>query len=260
MDTNDVFYFMLGFIASFLGSLSGLGGGFIAIPSLYYLGINMPYAAATSKFMVLVTSVVSTIRYRGKIGFKTSMFLAVSIPMVLAAYVGAYLLAVLPVNYLTLTVSAVLFLSAVRMLVPQHTQDAARSGEPKSRRFRESLKCAFSGGVAGLVGGVTGLGGGVVNVPVFIYLLRLDVKVAVSLSMACIVPSALSAVIRHVIDDVILWRVGIPLSVGAAVGAWFGPMVAVKAKRETLRKIIGVLIAIATLRILVETVISMIGY
>lgn len=259
MDFNNVIYFLLGFIASFLGSLSGLGGGFIAIPSLYYLGVGMPYAAATSKFMVLVTSVVSSIRYRGKIGFKTSMFLAVSIPMVIAAYVGAYLLAVLPVSYLTFIVSVVLLLSAVRMLMPQSPGSSGEGENSKSKNMSDGIKFLVSGGIAGLVGGVTGLGGGVINVPVFIYLLKLDVKVAVSLSMACIVPSALSAVIRHVIDDVIVWSIGVPLSMGAAVGAWLGPIVAVRAKRETLKKIIGVLIATATLRILVESALSIAG-
>lgn len=253
---DEAIYLALGFIASLLGSMSGLGGGFITIPVLYYLGIPMTYAAATSKFMVLVTSTVSSVRYYGKISVHPWLFLVVSIPMILAAYVGAFILAVLPAIYLTLVVASVLLVSAVRMLLPRR-EDIAKS-VVQQLSIAHYVRGALSGCVAGLVGGVTGLGGGVVNVPVFIHILKLDVKVAVTLSLACMVPSALSAVVRHVLDNVILWKVGIPLGLGAAIGAWLGPSVTIRARRETLRKIIGLLIAIVMIRVLLETAIHIV--
>ncbi|MEM4488502.1 MAG: hypothetical protein QXK88_06875 [Desulfurococcaceae archaeon] len=62
-----------------------------------------------------------------------------------------------------------------------------------------------------------------INVLAFMYLLRLDAQLAISLSMASMAPPALSPLMRHLADRLVDWNIGIPLSVGAVMGAFSGP-------------------------------------
>ncbi len=256
---TDIVYFLLGIVAALLGSMAGLGGGFLAIPVLYYMGVPPQYVVGTSKFMVFVNSIVSTYRYSKKIRIPVKLYIAVVVPMITTAYVGAYLVAVLPSTILVLVIGIVLLAGSIRMLIPSPTRVEARAsklGENKETS-REYLLGIASGLLAGIVAGVSGLGGGIVNVPVFIYILGLSPHQAVSLSMACILPSAFSSVVRHQLDHVINWNIAIPLSIGAVLGGWIGPRIALGIEKEKLRKIIGVIIALATTRIIIEALMEL---
>lgn len=235
--------------------MAGLGGGFLTVPSLYYLGVQLQYVVGTSKFMVFVNSIVSTYRYSRKMRLPIKLYVSVVVPMILTAYLGAYLVAILPSKILVLVLGVTLLAGSIRMIISTRGSPSIRDVKPMNNRMY--VLGVFSGSIAGLVAGVSGLGGGVVNVPAFIYLLGLDPHLAVSLSMACILPSALSSVIRHTIDNVIDWSIAIPLSIGAIIGGWFGPRIALGIKKETLRRIIGLIIAIATMRIIVEAIIGL---
>ncbi|MCD6195673.1 MAG: sulfite exporter TauE/SafE family protein [Staphylothermus sp.] len=253
-----IIYLIIGLMATMLGSMSGLGGGFLAIPSLIYLGVPLQYVVGTSKFMVFINSIVSTYRYSRRIRFPLKLYICVVVPMILTAYLGAYLVVLLPTKILKIAIGVVLLIGSIRMIIQRQKQqnNSLNNIEGQALPMRNYMSAVLSGTVAGLVAGLSGLGGGIVNVPMFIYVLGLNPHLAVSLSMACILPSALSSVIRHYIDDVIVWNIAIPLSVGAVLGGWIGPRIALSMKRETLRKIIGVIIALATIRIILETLLS----
>ncbi len=247
-------YWFIGVVATLLGSMSGLGGGFLSVPLLYYIGVSMPIAVATSKFMVFINSIISTYRYIEKIKLPLNLYIAVVVPMIITAYLGAFLVAILPVNILSTIIGLILFVSALRMLLQRNNTGRSTSQKQGLSMY---IQGAFSGALAGFVAGISGLGGGVVNVPVFIYILGLDPHLAVSLSMACIIPSSISSVIRHIIDGLIDWSIGIPLSIGALIGGWIGPRIALRMKKEKLVKIIGGVMIIATLRIIIESIIKL---
>ena len=250
----EVLYFFVGLVASLLGSMAGLGGGFLAVPTLYYLGFPISSAVATSKFMVLVNSIVSTYRYSKKIRNPVKLYVAVVVPMIAAAYLGAYLVAVAPRRVLAIVVGGVLLAGSLRMIVEQ---GEARKAEGKALAGDEFYVLgALSGAASGLVAGLTGLGGGIVNVPVFIYVLGLTSHSAVSLSMACILPAAVASTIRHAVDQLVVWNAALPLGLGAVVGGWIGPRIALKLSREKLRKVIGVILFAAVLRIVVQAVLG----
>ena len=253
-----IIYFIIGIMASMLGSMAGLGGGFLAIPALFYLGLPLPNAVGTSKFMVFINSIVSTYRYSRRIKIPLKLYISVVAPMVLTAFLGAYLVVSLPEKILKIAIGLILLIGSIRMIIQTQKQQNNSLNNSKEQELSMSkyVLAVLSGTVAGLVAGLSGLGGGIVNVPMFIYVLGLNPHLAVSLSMACILPSALSSVIRHYIDEVIVWNIAIPLSIGAVMGGWIGPRIALSMKRETLRKIIGVIIALATIRIILEALIS----
>lgn len=254
MLANEVLALLIGLTASFIGSMSGLAGGFLAVPLLYHLGVYVRYVVATSKFMAFVTSLVSTWRYSRRIKIPLGLYIPVVIPMTITSYIGAYMVASLPTRYLTLAVGAILLGISLRMAIGKGEEGGSPS-DPVNGRNRAALQ-ALSGAFAGFVAGISGLGGGVINVPIFIYVLKMSPHLAVSLSLACILPSSLFSVIRHYIDGLIYWQIAIPLSVGALIGGSLGPRIALRLKKDTLRRIIGGVISVPALQMIVNALLS----
>jgi len=250
---EELLYFLIGTVASFLGSMAGLGGGSIAIPALYCFGLGIEYIIASSKFMVLITSAVSTYRYSKKLRIPLRLYSTIAAPMITTSYLGAYLVTVIPSNLLTIIVGCALLVAAARAAMEGEGSEQVEEYE----RRKDYFLGALSGSIAGIVAGVTGLGGGVVNVPMFLYLLKLPVHMVVSLSMACTLPAALSSTARHVIDGIIAWKTAIPLSFGAILGAWFGPNIALRLSKRKLRKIIGILLMIVVLRMIIQAALTL---
>ena len=70
---------LVGFIVGILSSISGLGGGFMIVPLLIYLGREAKLAVGTSFVFILVVAISSIIsHYRlGNIDIKTGLTLGV---------------------------------------------------------------------------------------------------------------------------------------------------------------------------------------
>ncbi|RLG77754.1 MAG: hypothetical protein DRO12_01365 [Thermoprotei archaeon] len=250
-------YVVLGFVAATFGSMAGLGGGFLMVPTLYYLSFSPQNAVAISKFMVGTNAVVSSFRYYRRLRIPLRLYAVVAPPMIACAYVGAYLTVVLPRVQLTLIIALILIVGSVRMLVSSRASKKSGSQSAKGSSISSTI-IAFSGGaLAGLVAGVSGLGGGIVAVPVFMYLLGLDPHTAVGLSMMCIMPSAIASIIRHTTDRTIIWSIAIPAAIGALGGGWVGPHLALRTPREKLRKYIALIILLASVRMIVESFITL---
>ena len=82
----------LGLLVGILSSLSGLGGGFLVVPLLIYLGKQAQLAVGTSFLVVLLIAVSSLVAHArlGNVDYKTGLLLAVG--GVIGAQVGPMIL------------------------------------------------------------------------------------------------------------------------------------------------------------------------
>lgn len=251
MTLTTILCLVIGLVASLLGSMAGLGGGFLSIPLLLYLGIEPHLVIGSTKFMVLINSGVSICRYIRRVKFPYKLYITIVVPMILSAYIGAYLVVLSSSEILMLVISTVLLAGSLRILL-----GSEKIGYRNTIIHRKYYIGFLSGILAGFIAGITGLGGGVVNMPIFINILNLEPHIAVSLSMACIFPSAISSTARHLIDNVIDWNITLPLSIGAVIGGFIGPRISLGLEKEKLRKIIGLLIFLAMIRTLYVSIYS----
>lgn len=244
---DQVIYFILGFMGALIGSMVGLGGGSIIIPILYLLGFPPTLIVGSTKLAVFANSLVSSYRYSREIDLPRKLYYAIAIPMIITAFIGAYLVVLIDKRYLVLILGMVIALSSIRLIIPS-------KGKKDPSERGKLIVGVISGTISGLIAGLTGLGGGIINVPMFIYVLRLDPHLVVSLSMACILPSALSSVVRHFIDGIIYWQLAIPLSLGAAVGGYTGAHITLSIRKDLLRRIIGGVLLIVAIRIIISSI------
>ncbi len=87
---------IVGFLVGILASFSGLGGGFLVVPYLIFLGKQANQAVGTSFFFILFVAIFSTVAHfrLGNIDWKTGLTLAAG--GVLGSQVGPLALSYFP--------------------------------------------------------------------------------------------------------------------------------------------------------------------
>jgi len=106
------------------------------------------------------------------------------------------------------------------------------------------------GALVGVVSGLFGIGGGILMVPAIVFIWAKEMQTAVGTSLAVMVPAALAGVLRHHFSFA---NVDFKLAAALAVGAIFGTTLlgaplAEALPAETLKKLFGVLMVIAGLK------------
>lgn len=102
------------------------------------------------------------------------------------------------------------------------------------------LELSCIGLASGLISGLLGVGGGVVLVPAILFFLPVDAHKAIGISLAVIVPTALSAAYRHFQYGNVDIGIAAIIAVGASVGAYGGATLANQLDPSMLRKLFGV--------------------
>ena len=230
------------FCAGFLGSLTGLGGGFIITPVLTLLfGADIHYAIGASLISIIATSSGAAAAYvrEGFTNLRVGMLLEVA--TVPGALVGASLVAVLPTRLLTVAFGLVLLVSAwltTRPRAEHLTADAPADALASRLRLDSEYPTAAGpqryrvrrvpGGfalmwVAGVLSGLLGIGSGAVKVLAMDQVMYLPFKVSTATSNFMIgVTAAASAGIylRHgYVDPGLAMPVMLGVLAGSMVGA-----------------------------------------
>ena len=102
------------YFAGLLGSLTGLGGGFIVIPLLtLVLHVNIHYAIGASLVSVIATSSGAAAAYvkEGITNIRLGMFLEIATTA--GAFTGAILAIYIPPHYIAILFGVILIVSAI---------------------------------------------------------------------------------------------------------------------------------------------------
>ena len=136
-------------------------------------------------------------------------------------------------------------------LTERHIVDS--SGRVYHYRFRYKMGIWMSTGV-GFFASFFGIGGGPINVPLMIRFLRIPVYIATATSQFVLLINTSVAVLvhyfldnMHTMGDVIL-----PLVIGVVSGAQIGAVVSGKLKSATITRIFVVLLALVSVRLLLQ--------
>lgn len=99
---------LMGIVIGTLSSMTGLGGGFLVVPLLIYLGHKAHLAVGTS-FMVVLLIAVSSLMAHGRLGnvdYKIGLMLAIG--GVVGAQAGPLILKQIPEPYFKMGFAAIL--------------------------------------------------------------------------------------------------------------------------------------------------------
>jgi uncharacterized protein len=112
------------------------------------------------------------------------------------------------------------------------------------------LYAAIIGLGGGIASGLFGVGGGVVMVPAMVFLLSMDIKLAVGTSLAVIIPTAAMGMAKHYNLGNVDWRVAASLAPTAISGGYLGAWLTKEISSANLKRAFGGFIVLVGLRLL----------
>ena len=257
------------FCAGFLGSLTGLGGGFIITPVLTLVfGADIRYAIGASLVSIIATSSGAAAAYvrEGFTNLRAGMLLEIA--TVVGALIGASLVTVLPTHVIAVIFGLVLLQSAYLITRRRGEQlDSQRPPDRLAARLRLDSSYPTPGGqqayrvrnvpggfglmgVAGVLSGLLGLGSGAVKVLAMDQVMKMPFKVSTATSNFMIgVTAAASAgiYIRHGYVDPGL---AMPVMLGVLAGSLIGARLLFGAPTARLRLLFAVVVAFIALEMI----------
>ncbi|MEM3064298.1 MAG: sulfite exporter TauE/SafE family protein [Candidatus Nitrosotenuis sp.] len=224
----------LGFVAGIVGSIIGLGGGIIVVPTLTFLGVPPALASSSSLFAAFSNSVASSASYakQRRIDYKTGLRLGLmSIP---GTILGAFLTAEVTPSAFKILFGAVLVASCLYLFLRRNLNQK-QTGVAKQTITLSAVISFF----AGILSSFFGIGGGIIFVPLMIIGLGLLVKNATATSQLILLFSSASGLITHAFLGHTDYAYALFLSSGAFFGGLVGARLSVEIKENSIRIMIG---------------------
>jgi uncharacterized membrane protein YfcA len=256
--------FLISIGAGVLGSLLGLGGGIIVIPTLTLLfGIDIRYAIGASIVSVIATSSGAAAAYvRGRMtNMRVAMVLEIA--TTLGALSGAFLAGRLGGRWLYIIFGLVMGYSSLMMFRKRNARVDEEVTKPSpwadylrlhSSYYDESLQREIPYHVvstriglgmmyiAGLISGLLGIGSGALKVPAMDLAMHLPIKVSTATSNFMIgVTAAASAGVYFMRGDIDPF-VAAPVATGVLIGATAGSRLLGKLQNSTIRVVFVVIL------------------
>lgn len=229
-----------GILIGILSGFFGLGGSSIATPILKsFAGVSPIFALATPLLTVIPASLSASVIYYKKnlINFKIAKLTILSgLPFVI---VGAYLTKLVSGEFLMLATALFVLFVGLSFL-------KRRNLFIKADRNDENLKLKLIAlsSVIGLVSGFLANGGGVMLVPMYVKILKMDIKNAFGTSFFVISFFAVPGAITHFVLGHIDLKLFLILAFTAIPFSSIGARIAVKLKSESLEFAYGLFLVI----------------
>lgn len=258
---------VMGVVASFLGSLFGIGGGIIYIPILtIFFGLSATEAAAVSLVGILATSAGAGAYYveHGVSNVRLGLFLEMG--TTIGAIIGAFLASYVEDWFLFSFFIVFMLFNAVRMAM-DHSKDCGEEGgdheftvyDPKTdrvlgydleRKGLGTLTCV----IAGLYSSLTGVGGGVIKVPVMNSVMGVPIKAATATSSYMIGITAFSGCIIYLIHGTIPLDYAAVVAIGSFLGMLIGTRVSSRLDTSAVKRYFSIVLFASAFSVFLELV------
>jgi len=232
------------YFAGLLGSLTGLGGGFIIIPLLtLFMHVDIHYAIGASLVSVIATSSGSAAAYvkEGLTNIRLGMFLEIATTA--GAFTGAMLAIYIPAHYIAVLFGLILIFSAI-MSLRQKTEQLVHRETFLSKKLKlggsyplngelvEYNVTNIAGGFfmmifAGVISGLLGIGSGALKVIAMDGIMRIPFKVSTTTSNFMIGVTAAASAVVYLQRGYIHPGIAMPVVIGVLIGAVSGSKILV---------------------------------
>jgi uncharacterized membrane protein YfcA len=231
------------FLASFILTMVGLGGGLVFSPLFVLLKFPVTTAVSASLFLNGTAAISAAITYFRKKMVDVKIGLPLVVTSSLSAPLGAMVTTRIDLRILTGIMAVVIIVAATRMLFSKKLESEGMSVSSARRIIGGGGIGVFIGFMAGLLG----IGGGVFIVPLLIYVLKVPTKIAAATTIFVVIFSSFSGFIAHISLADTDWKFILIAAVFSFAGGQLGSRImAEKMKGRTVRLIFGlVLLAFA---------------
>ena len=261
-----VIAFFIGIVAAMLG----IGGGVFMVPTLVLLpwyALDPAVASGTSLAAIIFTSVSSTFRYMKQKRVDHLLGLALASTTIPGAFLGSYSKSLIETRLLGLIFAFFLIFVATRMFIgkrKEKDEDAVgkvKAGKPRKlvdnygNVFTYSMNVwviPFLGLAAGFFSGLLGIGGGAVLVPAMNLGIGVPIHVTAATSMFIMIFTSVAGTLTNLWLNQIRLDYAVLLAAGIIFGAQIGAHYAARVSARNLRRMFGVVLIIASIRMILK--------
>ncbi len=237
----------LGFVAGVIGSMIGLGGGFIMVPVLTFFGYTPTLAASDSLFAAFSNAVASSASYAKQKRIVYSLGIKLALISIPGTVLGAYISDEISSSLFKLLFAFVLVGSGVYIYM-------RRNMEPKEYHLTKQVMLLSVGAsfFAGIISSLFGIGGGTVFVPLMVIAIGLSMKLAAPTSQFILMFAAASGMIVHTIfGHSNFYEAGL-LSIGAFAGGIVGSRLSTRVSEKKLRIFVTIILALSAGKLAID--------
>jgi uncharacterized membrane protein YfcA len=237
----------LGFVAGVIGSMIGLGGGFVVVPVLTFFGFSPTLAASNSLFAAFSNSIASSVSYAKQKRIVYSLGIKLALLSIPGTIVGAYASDIVSPPLFKLLFGAVLIASGVYIYMRRKME--SREYDLSKQVMLLSAGASFFGGI---VSSLFGIGGGTVFVPLMVIAIGLSMKLAAPTSQFILMFTAASGMIVHsLMGHPNYFEAGM-LSIGSFLGGLVGSKLSTRVNERRLRLFVTVILGVSALKLVLD--------
>lgn len=239
----------LGFVAGVIGSMIGLGGGFVVVPVLTFFGFSPTLAASNSLFAAFSNSVASTASYAKQKRIVYSLGIKLALLSIPGTVIGAYVSDVVSPPLFKILFGIVLVTSGAYIYL-------RRKMESKEYRMSKQVMVLAAGAsfFAGIISSLFGIGGGTVFVPLMVIAIGLSMKLAAPTSQFILMFTAASGMIVHsALGHPNYYEAGM-LCIGSFAGGIVGSKMSTRVDERKLRLFVSAILGITAAKLVIDAV------
>lgn len=243
------------FFTAGLFSMIGLGGGIIYVPILSWYGLDFKSGAIPlSLLLVTTTGMTAAYTYFRARLVHLRIGSAAIVTAFIGAPAGAYSLRYIPTGIVQILFAGVALYASLRILGSREPE-----GDRDIDRKLAAMGALFIGFFSGFSSGLLGVSGALFFLP-FLLAIGYPTKEAVATSTILVTFSGLAAFLTHLQWATFDPTLAIFLTLGVIAGSRLGGLWTLRrAKPQTLRRIVGVIILIVSVKIALEGILQVLS-
>jgi uncharacterized membrane protein YfcA len=235
-----------GFGAGFINTLAG-SGSLITLPLLIFIGIPANVANGTNRVGVLIQNLVAVDSFRRQQVLDTRLGIWLSVPSIIGAIIGAQIAVNLNEEMMQRTIGTLMVFMLLVILVRPNRWLIGRPADIPVRPSWLQLVIFFA---IGLYGGFIQAGVGIFLLAGLVLGIGYDLVKANAVKVLIILLFTIFALVVFVINDQVLWGMGILLAAGNALGGWVAAKMAVERGAVFVRWLLIAVVAVSAAKLL----------
>ncbi|MGH9717585.1 MAG: sulfite exporter TauE/SafE family protein [Candidatus Acidiferrales bacterium] len=258
-----LFLYAAMFLTALVFSALGLGGGSLYLPIQLFFHIDFHVAAATSLFLILITSLSSTLVFRKAKVVDWTMALVLEAATTVGGFLGGLYSGHFSGRALTFLFAAVIGSAAVFMMrgikpKPNDAPELSHFHVWKRRlgleSYRINLAIALPASLlVGALSGLIGIGGGILKIPMMVLLFRVPMNVAVGSSAFMVGVTASGGFLGHLKAGHCDWKIALLLAPGVFLAGQVGARKSIKVDKKKMKVYFGYFLFGLAILLLIRT-------
>ena len=235
----------VGFAVGFINTVAG-GGSLLSLPVLIFLGLPSSVANGTNRVAIVIQTAIATAGFKSK-GVSTAPF---NIYLGIAALIGAIIGSKIAVDINGETFNKIL--AIIMMLV---VLIIIFKPKMKLEEMQERLtgKYLWIGIITffffGIYGGFINAGLGFLIILFLHYFNQMTLVRANATKVAVVFIYTLSALVVFILNDKVIWKIGLIMAIGNATGGWLASRVSVDKGDGFIRTFLVVMVVTMSIKL-----------